>query len=134
MKIFDGVREWRSAEWGLVFLLLVSLILKIAVLLSDEVINIDGARYIAAAQQFAQGNFSEGLSIDWMPFYALLIAGFHFLIPDWVLAGQLISLFSLVFALIPLYLLSRDLFDEKVAFWAGLAFVLSPMLNARAVD
>lgn len=133
LKLFDGMRDWRSGEWGLLFLLLVSLTIKVTLLSSDDIINLDGTRYLDAARQFAQGNFSEGLSIDWMPFYALLIAGFHFLIQDWVLTGQLISLFSLVFALVPLYLLTRDLFDEKAAFWAGLAFALSPIINDHAV-
>jgi len=134
VKLFGRTRELRGGKWGLAFLLLFSLAIKVTVLFSGDIINRDGVRYIDAARQFAQGNFLEGLRIDWMPFYSLLIAGFHFLIRDWVLAGQLISLFSLVFGLIPLYLLTRDLFDEKVAFWAGLAFALAPMLNNHSVD
>ncbi len=133
MKIFGGIREWWQGELGLVLLFLVSLSLKVTHLLSGEIINVDGVRYIDAAQQFAQGNFVEGLRIDWMPFYSLLIAGFHFLVRDWVLAGQLISLCATVFALVPLYLLTKGLFDEKVAFWTGLAFALSPVLNDHAV-
>ena len=133
MNMFTGVREWRKGEWGLVFLLLFSLVLKITLLLSNEVINLDGLRYISAAQQFAGGNFLEGLRIDWMPFYSLLIAAVHFLVGDWALAGQLISLLAMVLALVPLYMLTKGLFDEKVAFWTGLAFAVSPMLNSHAV-
>jgi hypothetical protein len=133
VKLFGRVRELGSGKWGLAFLLLVSLAIKVALLSSGDIINRDGVRYIDAARQFAQGNFLEGLSIDWMPFYSLLIAGFHFLIRDWALAGQLLSLFSMVFALVPLYLLTTELFDEKVAFWTGLAFALNPMLNGHAV-
>lgn len=133
MKVLGGAREVVSRERVLVFLLLVSLGIKVTILLSGGIINIDGVRYISAARHFSEGDFLEGLRIDWMPFYALLIAAFHFLIRDWVLAGQLISLFSLVLAMIPLFLLTRDLFDEKVAFWTGLVFALSPMLNEHAV-
>jgi|LGVF01.1.fsa_nt_gb hypothetical protein len=133
MRLFSGIRDWPSSVWGIIFLLLVSLGIKVTALFSGDIINVDGVRYIDAARQFAQGNFVEGLRIDWMPFYSLLIAGFHFLVRDWVLAGQLISLLAMVLALVPLYLLTKGLFDEKVAFWTGLAFAVSPMLNSHAV-
>lgn len=134
MKLLGFFRDWRSGEWGLLFLLLISLCLKISGLFSDEAINLDGVRYINAAQQLAEGNIREALGIERMPFYSLLIAAFHFLVRDWVLTGQLISLFAMVLAVIPLYLLTKDVFDEKAAFWAGLAFALSPILNDHAVD
>ncbi|APG26638.1 hypothetical protein A7E78_01425 [Syntrophotalea acetylenivorans] len=133
MKLMGRVREWLKGEWELVFLLLSSLILKVILLSSDHIINLDGVRYISAAQQFADGNFLEGLRIDWMPFYSLLIAAFHFLVRDWALAGQLISLLAMVLALIPLYLLTRELFDKKGAFWTGVAFTICPTLNGHAV-
>ena len=132
MKLFRRGLDRLNAEKSLLFLLLVSLAIKVTLLFSGDVINKDGVRYIEAARQFSQGNFLEALRIDWMPFYSLLISGLHFLIQDWVLAGQLISLFSMVFALVPLYLLTRDIFDDKVAFWTGLAFSLSPMFNDHA--
>lgn len=131
---FSGIREWRSWEWGLVFLLLFSLFLKSVLLLSDEIINVDAVRYIGAAKQFADGNFLDGLRMEKMPFYSLLIAASHLLIKDWVLAGQLISFFAMLFALVPLYLVTKDLFNQKAAFWAGLAFSLSPILNKHAVE
>ncbi len=133
MKLFSSIREWPGYAQEILFLLLVSLGIKVPALFFGDIINADGVRYIDAAQQFAQGNFLEGLRIDWMPFYSLLIAGFHFLVRDWVLAGQLISLLSLTFAMIPLYLLTKDLFDVNVAFWTGLAFALSPMLNDHSI-
>lgn len=134
MKLFSCIREWPGYAQKILFLLLVSLGIKVPALFWGDIINVDGVRYIDAAQQFAQGNFLEGLRIDWMPFYSLLIAGFHFLVRDWVLAGQLISLFTMVLVLIPFYLLTKGLFDEKVAFWTGLAFALSPMFNKHSVD
>jgi 4-amino-4-deoxy-L-arabinose transferase-like glycosyltransferase len=132
--LYSRVREWRSGKWDIVFLLLVSFTIKAVLLFSGDIINLDGVRYIDAARQFAEGNFPEALRIDWMPFYSLLIAGFHFLIRDWVLAGRLISLFSMALALIPLYLLTRDLFNEKAAFWAGLAFALAPAFNEQSIE
>lgn len=134
VKRFARVRAWRKGEWALVFLLLVSLILKLTLLSAGHVINPDGVRYIDAAQQLAGGNFREAISIEKMPLYPLLIVAFHYLVRDWALAGQLISLFSLVLAVVPLYWLTKGIFGEKAAFWAGLAFVLSPMLNGLSID
>lgn len=132
--MFGSVRQWRKGEWDLVFLLVASLILKLLILSPGHVINPDGVRYIDAARQFAEGNFRAGLHIDNMPFYSLLMVAFHYLVQDWALSGQLISLISLVLAVIPLYWLTRGIFDQKAAFWAGLAFILSPMLNGLSID
>jgi 4-amino-4-deoxy-L-arabinose transferase-like glycosyltransferase len=129
-----GVRDWSSRERVLVFLLLVSLGIKVAILLSGEIINRDGVRYISAAQQFAEGNFLEGLRIEKMPFYPMLIGFFRLLVGDWELSARLISLVATVSATIPLYLLTRDLFGKNAAFWAGLAFALSPALNEISLE
>ena len=125
---------WQRRGWSLVFLLFFSLAIKCGLLLSDGVINLSGVRYVEAAQQFAVGNFHEGLMIEKLPFYPLLIVAFHLFVRDWELSAQLISLFAMVGALVPLYWLTKDLFDEKVAFWTGMAFVLSPIFNGYAVD
>jgi hypothetical protein len=45
------------------------------------------------------------------------------------LAAWIISFFSLLLAIIPLYLLTTDLFDRKAAFWSCLAFALAPLPN-----
>jgi 4-amino-4-deoxy-L-arabinose transferase-like glycosyltransferase len=134
LKVSGRFQEWRSGKGCLFFLLFLSLAIKCTLLFSDEVINVSGVRYVEAAQQFAEGNFREGLNIEKMPFYPMLICAFRFLVRDWELSAQLISLFAMVGALVPIYWLTKDLFDEKVAFWTGLVFVLSPVLNGYAVD
>ena len=129
MKLAGRGCEWLNAERALIYLLMLSLSVKVLLLFSNEIINVDGVRYIEAARHFAEGNFREGLIYERMPFYSLLMVVCHFFVPDWELAGQLISLLSFVFFLVPFYLLTRDIFDRKAAFWAGLALGLSPMLN-----
>jgi len=61
-----------------------------------------------------------------MPLYPYLISLMHRIIPDWVLAGRLISCFFITLAVIPLYRLSMDLFNRQAAFWSCLAFILLP--------
>jgi hypothetical protein len=113
---------------GLLFLLVLSAVLRGLVLVckADTPIADDGLTYIAAAQQFAMGNFAEGLAIYPMAAYPLLIAIMHWFVPHWVTTARLISLGSLSLVLIPLYLLAEDLFDRRVAFWSCVAFILSP--------
>lgn len=89
-------------------------------------LNYDGEIYIAAAMKFAEGMFREGLALYPMPFYPLLISFFHIVVPNWILAGRLISLLSMTLAVIPLYLLAKDLFSSRAAFWCSITYILLP--------
>lgn len=128
-RIMEKVSDFTETKKGLFFVLGLSAIIKISVLiaLSDKAINNDGLLYISAAQQFASGNFKEGLALYPMPLYPFLITIVHFLISDWVLAARFISLSFLVLSIVPLYLISKDLFNNRVAFWGCFAFALSPL-------
>ena len=107
---------------GLVFVLCLSLVIKTIFALFTKVINPDGVLYITAAQQFASGDFGAGLAIYPMPAYSLLILFVHFFIRDWIIAALVLNIVMSVFVLIPLYLLTKNLFDQRVAFWACVAF------------
>ncbi|MEA3465307.1 MAG: glycosyltransferase family 39 protein [Thermodesulfobacteriota bacterium] len=115
-------------RWFVVVVIL-SLLLKIAFLLQNEVVNPDGALYIAAAEKYAHGLFAEGARYYLMPFYPMLLAAIHLLVPNWIIAGQLLTVVPLVLVLWPLYVLTRRLFDEQSALWATLLFALLPIFN-----
>jgi len=119
---------------GLVFVICLSLFIKIILALFTKVINPDGVLYLTAAQQFASGDFRAGLAIYPMPAYSLLILLVHFLARDWIIAAFIINIIMSVSILIPLYLLTKSLFDRRAAFWASVAFALSPLPNHWAVD
>ncbi|MBU1626041.1 glycosyltransferase family 39 protein, partial [bacterium] len=129
---FEKISNLAESKKGLYYIILISFLLKSFLFMSDSLVNNDGLVYISAAQKFAAGHFEEWLSAFPMPFYPLLIAIFHFLIPDWVAAARIISIMFIVFALIPIYLLTKELFDRKAAFWACLAFALAPFPNSLA--
>jgi len=98
-------------------------------------LNFDGEIYIAAARKYAAGMYREGLAIYPMPLYPYLISLIHRIIPNWVLAGRLISYFSITLTVVPLYLLSKDLFNRPAAFWGCIAFILLPetLLHSNSV-
>ena len=134
--IMEKVSDWTETKRGLYFILGFSAIIKISALiaLSDKAINNDGLLYISAAQQFASGHIKEGLAIYQMPLFPLLITAVHFVVHNWVFAARLVSSAALVMALIPLYMLTSELFNRKAAFWACLLFSIAPAPNIWAAD
>jgi hypothetical protein len=129
--LWKSIQKLAESKYSLVLILLLSAALKVSLLLvrSDAVINNDGVRYIEAARLFARGEFAQGVAAYPMPLYPLVILLAQAVVPNWVLAARLVSLVSLVLVLIPLHLLTRDLFDRRAAFWACLAFALAPLPN-----
>jgi 4-amino-4-deoxy-L-arabinose transferase-like glycosyltransferase len=120
-------------EKKLFFLILLgSFILKGILLFSVQVPNPDGVLYINAAREFSQGNFHQGIQIFPMPFYPLTISLLHAIIPDWLRAGQTISWISLVLATIPLYKITKILFNQEAALWGSLIYSLTPHFNSYA--
>jgi hypothetical protein len=117
----------------LVILLLFSAIFKVILSLFIGVINHDGVFYITAAQKLAGGAFKEALAIYSMPLYPLLIALTHYVIPNWIAAARVISIFSSVLTIIPLYFLTKEIFYRQAALWACAAFVLLPLSNHLSV-
>jgi 4-amino-4-deoxy-L-arabinose transferase-like glycosyltransferase len=112
----------------------VSVAIKILFAFVDPVINVDGVVYIAAAKQIAAKDFREALEIYSMPFYPLLIAIMNGLVHDWVWAARIISFFSMVLTIFPLYLIAKELFGQRVALWSCLVFALAPLPNEWAMD
>lgn len=121
-------------QTGLILALCLSATIKTVVLLFMRPFNSDGVLYITAAQSFAAGNFAEGFSLYPMPFYSLLLALAHFLVPHWEISAKLLSMACVIFAAVPLYRITADLFNPKAAFWAALAFSVAPLPNDWAVD
>jgi len=114
---------------GLVAVLLLSLLLKTVICSFTEVINVDGALYLNVAQTFEAGRFKDAASLFPMPFYPLLLAGVHLLVPQWTVAAYFTSVASSVLVLVPLYLIARRLFDDRAAFWTCLAWAVCPEAN-----
>ena len=126
--------KWSKTKRDLLFLVGLSFIVKLCLALFAKEINNDGVLYITAAQEFAAGNFKEGLLLYRMPFYPLLIAITHYIVHDWILAARGVSLLTSILSVIPLYLLTRDFFAMKAAFWGCIAFALSPLPNNLSVE
>lgn len=123
----DNEKDWLYLGVPLLISLVIKLILLAA--LYNSPINNDGTLYINAAKHYAMGNFAEGLRLYSMPAYPMALAFIHIVIPNWIIAGIFISLASIVLVTIPLYFLTKIMFDNKVAFWTCLVFAILPNMN-----
>jgi len=97
-----------------------------------EVSFADGLRYIREAQRIDRGDYAGGLlrATD-HPVHPLAIAAAHRLLGgdpgpyDWQTAAQAAATAALVLAVVPLYLLGRDLFEDETTAWLGCLLVFS---------
>lgn len=115
----------------LAMLLLFSLVVKIILVYQADIINPDGIRYINSAHQLFQGNVALAFSHEKMLGFTFLLGLFHVIIPDWFLAGKILSVVAMVLTTIPLYLITRELFGKRAALYAGLAYSLAPAINGK---
>jgi hypothetical protein len=127
-------QEWLGNAKGLYALLVLSFTLKASLFFMTDTISNDGPRYINQAIKFLEGNWREAIEIDGTFLYSLLIAAFGRMGFDLVQAGQVVSLIASVLVLIPLYLLFRGIFNDRVAFLGCLAFAISPGMNKFSVS
>lgn len=130
----SSFKQLATENKALLAIIALSILLKGLLLLYAPVVNPDATTYIAAAQKHSEGLFAEGIHHYRMPFYPLLLAVVHFVVPDWILAGQLLSALPLVLSLIPLYILTLRLFDKKSALAASLLFTVLPVFNEASVE
>ena len=123
------MRSFLLRHRSLFFIILLSTLLKLLFVWQGEVVNPDSATYIAAAQKHAAGLYGEALHYYRMPFYPLLLAAVHSIIPDWIRAGQLLTIVPMVLCLWPLYLLTQRLFGERAAIATAVLFAVLPSFN-----
>ena len=109
-------------------LLLLGLVLRIAAAVNIKVINHDGARFTMSARAMLAGDLDTALNVEprMPPLYPLLIAGLSKVTGDLGLAGAVISVLCGTLLVIPVYLVARSIWDDRVAFLAGLVVAILP--------
>ena len=126
----NKMRSVFKQHQNIIFIFMLSFVLKAVLLSQAVIINRDAMVYIAAAQKFSCGMFAEGIQYYPMPLYPMLLAAFHFIVPDWILAGRLCSAIPLLLCVFPLYVLTLRLFGRGSAIAAALLFAVLPVFNA----
>src|SRR4051812_28777409 len=108
--------------------------------LHTDILFADGLRYVAQAQSLDRGANAESLkkAVD-HPLYPLAITFAHRWIggtgPDaWQAPAQFASAIAGILLILPLYLISRELFGDRVAFPASLVFFAVPLTGHVFAD
>ncbi|HZN62505.1 MAG TPA: glycosyltransferase family 39 protein, partial [Planctomycetota bacterium] len=116
--------NWRA--FGV--LLLLALALRVAAAINTRVINHDGARFTMSARALLAGDLDAALNVEprMPPLYPLLIAKLSFVTGDLGLAGVVISVLCGTLLIIPIYLMARAIWDDRVAFLAGFVVAILP--------
>src|SRR4030065_1425483 len=98
----------KNEKFDLTILILVSLLLTIYLFFRTYVISLDGAfQYIPIAKDFASGLFRKALSHNQQPLYPLIVAFVSRWVPDFELAGKLISFFFGIFIIFSVSFLGK---------------------------
>src|SRR4030043_1789220 len=111
----------------LAVLALIALIPRIIVFLQPQIITIDGMLYVKMAKLFSEGKYAgaPGSYFSLYPFLIFLVQKF---IGDWELSGQLISITLGTLTVIPVFLLGRSLYDEKIGWLSAIFYITLPNL------
>ncbi len=135
MRREEGGKGWQiEAVRALGLVLLAALVVRLYLFLYTPVIAGDAVVYITQAQLMAQGAWPQASAADFEPVFPFSIFIFHSILPDWELAGKLASLTFGVLAVVPFFLISRDVFGPRVAFGAGILFALHPYLARNSAE
>lgn len=111
-------KKYKGEIYYLIFPIIIAIITRLYSLYYNNVINPDGADcYIQQAKAIYYGQFDSITSCyPYLSLYPILIAFQYKIISNWVLAGQLVSLFFSILSFFPLYFLIKKFFNEKISF------------------
>ncbi|MDQ7780283.1 MAG: glycosyltransferase family 39 protein [Planctomycetota bacterium] len=108
----------------IVFLL--TLAVRIVAALNTCAISADGPEYVKVAKWYLAGEYDSAVRHAYHPLYPILTATFYSVIGDWEAAGQAVSVLFSSLAVIPLFLLTRRLFDDRHALVASTLYAFWP--------
>ena len=98
-------------------------------------INIDGTLYINQARALYYGQAQELFcGLNFIPLNSLLLVPLYFLTRNWIVAGQTLSLACGVGSIIPIYLISRRFFEERISTAVLLLLSLTPVLVNSSIE
>src|ERR1700686_3681652 len=114
---------------ALVLTVLIALAIRLYLTLTNFCISGDGVAYLGMAREFAAGLPAQALASVFSPLYPWIVAGVHRLIPDWELAGSLVSAILGSAAVATVYLMTREAFArDDLAIGAAVLTAIHPQL------
>ena len=109
----------------LALLFVAALLPRIFVLFQPNIITTDGVFYIEMAKAFSEGRYT-GVPRDYFTLYPMMIYFVQRILGDWELSGQLISITLGALTVVPVFLLGRSLYSEKVGWFSAIFYITLP--------
>jgi len=109
----------------LIVLVAVSLLTRIIFFIQPQILPLDGVLWIKMAKLFSEGGYT-GVAGSYFNFYPFLIYLAQKFFGDWELSGRIISLAAGTLTVIPVFLLGRSLFDEKIGWLSAIFYLTLP--------
>ena len=113
---------------------LTALSVRLYMVFSANILTPDGVSYIETAKMIVSGNFQKISTFSFFNLYPFLIVAFQKIFNDWEIAGKLVSAILGSLAVVPFFLLIRELIGNRVAIMASLFFIISPRLVEYSSD
>jgi 4-amino-4-deoxy-L-arabinose transferase-like glycosyltransferase len=133
-SFFRNIKKNLPREVFLVFLL--AFVVRLFAANYTYIVNQDGVLYIHQARAIFYGEW-ENLKTCILPYisnYPIFVAGAFAIFRDWIVAARSISILFGTITLIPLYLLLKRFFEDKINFLVVLMYALTPVLVGRSAD
>lgn len=129
-------RDTKASLFLILGLVLLGFLLRIYAFINAPVINSDGIHYINQSRALLEGNWelARKCGFSFISLYHLLITVVYRFSGDWIFSAKAISLFFGTAAIIPFYLMMRQLFHKAVAGVASLAFAIHPFFVIRSIE
>lgn len=130
----DRFTEWlsRYPEWRVVAVVgLTAGLIRLYLFLTSYCISADGVAYIAMARDFHAGRAEKALAWVFSPLYPWLISMTYRAVPNWEIAGELLSIVFGTATVVMLYYLMREVFARRaVAAGAAALAAIHPLMAA----
>jgi hypothetical protein len=125
----------RPSGTALAITVLIALAIRLYLSLTSFCIAGDGVAYLRMARDFAGGASLKALASVFSPLYPLIVSGTHGFIPDWELAGSLVSAVLGSAAVATIYLMTRQAFQrEDLAIGSAVLAAIQPELAAYSAS
>jgi len=114
---------------------LIAFAIRLYLSLTSYCIAGDGVAYLAMARDFAAGAPAKALASVFSPLYPWIVSIAHRLIPDWELAGSLVSTMLGSAAVATVYLMTREVFERHdLAIGAAALVAIHPEMAAYSAS
>jgi hypothetical protein len=105
----------------------------------SNIMTPDGILYIKIAKLIELGEWKKASEFSFggrsdIHLYLFLLSLFHKIIPDWDMAGRMVSVLMGSLTVIPFFLLIKEMFDLRIAAIVSLFYIISPRLADYSSD